>query len=134
MRHTPIPLHQEQRQWLIRQLLRETIRREDVIREIREILRSILSHAEGLLSDVRQEYLDLSNDSVLRRRYRERVEAFFKQATSIINSLRVSIKRLGDGTEEDFLMHRLERAEALIERTYDMCLLLISGGADVLNG
>lgn len=133
MRHTSIPLHQEQRQWLIRQLLRETIRREDVIRDIRDTLRSLLSNAEGLLSDVRRDYLDLSNDSVLRRRYREQVEAFFKQATSITESLKGSIKNLGDGTEENSLTHQLERAEALIERTYDMCLLLISGAADVLN-
>jgi hypothetical protein len=92
-----------------------------------------LSNAEGLLSDVRRDYLDLSNDSVLRRRYREQVEAFFKQATSITESLKGSIKNLGDGTEENSLTHQLERAEALIERTYDMCLLLISGAADVLN-
>lgn len=134
MRHPSISQEQELRQRLIKQLLRETIQKEDVVRDIKDTLRSLLSGAEEILATVRRDYLDLGADASRRQRYRDHIDSFYRQARSIMDSLSLSIHRLGSGTEEKVLLRQVERAYQLIERTYNMCMDLLAGANDILNG
>jgi len=133
MRHPKIPLRQEWRQRVIRRLLRETVERTDIIEDIHQTLKSLLSHADEILGDIRRDFIEISTQPLERDRSRRRVETFHSSATEILGSLRQSIRALG-GDDARLLMRQVEKTEDIIGQVHDLCLLLIAEAGELLSG
>lgn len=133
MRHPNIPMKQEWRQRVIRRLLRETLERTDIIEDIHQTLKSLLAHADEILSDTRRDFIEMSTTPLERDRSRGRVETFHASATEILGSLRQSVRALG-GDDARLLMNRVDKTEKVIEQVHDLCLLLINETSELLTG
>lgn len=134
MRPATITLEQEQRQRIIRRLLRETVGREEILADIRDTIRSLLTHADLMLGSIRRDYIEIGSNPVLRDRSRMQVEEFHMSALAITSSLRQSIRALGDGAEERLLFNQVARTEELIDRVYALCKELVMSAGDLLVG
>ena len=133
MRHQTIPLRQEWQQKTIRRLLRETAEMAEVISDIHDTIRSVLSRSEEMLAYCRRDYLDMSTDIIVRNRRRDEVESFTRMALDILLSLKGSIRAIGS-EEASRLMLKAIKAEELVGQVHDMCLSLIDTSADLLTG
>lgn len=133
MRHPNIPLRQEWRQRVIRRLLRETVERGDVIEDIHGTMKSLLTHADEILNDIRRDYVEISTEPLERDRSRSRVEAFHSAAMEILASLRQSIRALG-GEDARLLLRQTDKTEDIIKQVHDLCLLLIAEASELLTG
>jgi hypothetical protein len=133
MRHPNIPIHQEWRQRVIRRLLRETVERTDIIEDIHQTLKSLLSHADEILSDTRRDFIEMSTAPLERDRSRRRVETFHASATEILGSLRQSLQALG-GEDTRLLMRQADKTENIIGQVHDLCMLLINEASELLTG
>ena len=131
MRHPSIPIHQEWRQRVIRRLLRETMERGDIIEDIHQTLKSLLTHADEILSDTRRDYIEIGTEPLERDRSRSRVEAFHASATEILASLRQSIRALG-GEDAQQLLRQVGKTENVIGQVHDLCMLLIREASELL--
>lgn len=132
MRHPNIPLRQEWRQRVIRRLLRENVERTDIIEDIHQTLKSLLTHADEILSGTRRDYVEMSIKPSERDRGRRRVETFHSSAKEILGSLRQSVRALG-GDDARLLMSRVDKTESVIEQVHDLCLLLIREAGELLT-
>ena len=131
MRHPTIPIKQEWRQRVIRRLLRETVERTDIIEDIHQTLKSLLTHADEMLGDTRRDYIEISTAPLERDRSRSRVQAFHLSATEILASLRQSIRALG-GEDARQLMRQVDKTESIIGKVHDLCLELIREASELL--
>lgn len=133
MRHPTIPLRHEWQQKTIRRLLRETAEIAEVVTDIHDTIRSVLSHAEEMLAYCRRDYIDMGTGLIERSRRTEEVETFTRMALDILQSLKGSIRAIG-GDEAQRLLLKATKAEELVGQVHDICMALIDCSADLLTG
>jgi hypothetical protein len=125
-------LRREQQQRLIRKLIRETVERAEVLDDIRTTIRSLLSHADEILSHTRRDYIDIGVDPTQREKRRREIDAFYRSAQGIFNSLRGSLQSLDLGADELLLLNKVDHAEDIIDRVYALCSTLILSSEGML--